>query len=64
MPEQRRDASGGFMMKIRLPGVTKALKDKVPQELGCQSPDLSHLPPTPETDKELICEIYKITKPF
>ena len=51
---QRRDATEGIRMKIKLPGMTKALEDKVPGEEECQSPDLSHLPPTPEAPTPLV----------
>ena len=40
----KKSTTGGIKMRFKLPGVTKALKKKVPQEEECQPPDLSHLP--------------------
>ena len=51
---QERDASGEIKLKIRLPGVTKAL----------ESPNLSHLPPTQEISRGLV-KLYtrRVSKP-
>ena len=57
----KKSTTGGIQMKFKLPGVMKALKRKVPQDEECQSPDLCHLPLTPETDDKLCAK--KVTKP-
>ena len=47
-------------MRFKLPWVTKALREKVSREEECQSPDLRHLPPTPETDEEVTQSLAKL----
>ena len=57
--------SEGSKLKIRLPGITKALQERSDSEYTDTDSemDLSHLPPTPSCEEELYQGLASYTQP-
>ena len=56
----QKGTTRGIKIRFKLPGVRKALNMKVSWGEECQSPDLGHLLPTPQTDEEFTWSLTKL----